>query len=86
MKAEFRQECEINGQRFGHKKHLEPGIHEVPVSFKEDWYFMALVNEGKIIILEDEIESIVEEKKIEVKKGKGITQPLVPIFLSLKAR
>jgi len=61
MKVEFRQNCEIQGQKFGFEKHMKPGIHEVPGSFKDDWYFKALLADNKLSIIEEsEDDSIID--------------------------
>lgn len=71
MKVEFRQECEIQGKKFGHTKHRQPGIHEVPASFIFDWFFVALVKDGHAEILEafhSEFESYSEEELSKIDK------------------
>lgn len=52
MKVEFKQNCEIEGKKFGFEKHLKPGIHEVPASFIFNWFFVALVLDKKAKILD----------------------------------
>lgn len=70
MKVEFKHNCEIQGKKFGFEKHMSPGIHEVPDSFKDDWFFKALVNDGHAIILEEAKDVEEKEKNEEIKEVK----------------
>jgi hypothetical protein len=70
MKCEFRHNCEIQGQKFGFQKHLQPGIHEVPAVFIFDWFFVSLVLDDSVKILEahySEFEEFTEEELAKIK-------------------
>jgi hypothetical protein len=89
MHVLFKQQCEIEGMKFGPNIHKKPGVFTCPVHFLLDWFFVGLLKDQRAKIQSitqeevDSLEGLFKAHAEKVEKVTGKEFEVDPFLISL---